>query len=75
MIDDGSIMSAVIISPKYQVVIPKAVRETMQLRPGQRVQVIEVDGIINLIPERPMEDMRGFAKGIDTTVEREDDRL
>ncbi len=47
----------------------------MHLRPGQRVQVIEVDGIINLIPERPMEDMRGFAKGIDTTVEREDDRL
>jgi len=68
-------MSAVTISPKYQVVIPKAVRETMHLRPGQRVQVIEVDGIINLIPERPMEDMRGFAKGIDTTVEREDDRL
>ncbi len=68
-------MSAVTISPKFQVVIPKAVRETMHLRPGQRVRVIEVDGIINLIPERPMEDMRGFAKGIDTTLEREDDRL
>lgn len=68
-------MPTVTISPKYQVVIPKVVRETMHLRPGQRVQVIEVDGVINLIPERPIEDMRGFAKGIDTTVEREKDRL
>ncbi|MEE8523649.1 MAG: AbrB/MazE/SpoVT family DNA-binding domain-containing protein [Thermoanaerobaculia bacterium] len=68
-------MSAVTISPKFQVVIPKDVREQLRLRPGQKVEAIAYDGRIELIPIRPVREMRGFVRGIDTTIEREDDRL
>ncbi len=68
-------MSAVTISPKFQVVIPKDVREQLRLRPGQKVEAIAYDGRVELIPVRPMREMRGFLRGIDTTIEREDDRL
>lgn len=68
-------METVTISPKYQVVIPRSVREALGLRPGQRVQVARNEDRIELIPLRPIEEMRGFLRGIDTTVEREDDRL
>ena len=67
-------MGTVTISPKYQVVIPKAVREKLKLSPGQRVRVIVHGDRIELIPLRPMQEMRGFLKGIDTTVTREADR-
>lgn len=59
-------MHTVTVSPKYQVVIPKAVREALQLRPGQRMQVAEYYGRIELIPEKDIKDLRGFLKGIDT---------
>ncbi len=68
-------MGIVTISPKFQVVIPKAIREKLSLSPGQKVQAIAYDDRIELIPLRPMKEMRGFLKGIDTTVEREADRL
>jgi len=68
-------MDTVTISPKYQVVIPKRIRESLRLKPGQKVQAIEYDGRIELIPVRPARELRGFLKGIDTTIEREDDRL
>ena len=68
-------MTCVTVSPKYQVVIPKEVRESMGIFSGQKVQVLTYGNRIELIPIRPMEDMRGFLKGIDTNVEREDDRL
>jgi AbrB family looped-hinge helix DNA binding protein len=68
-------MSTVTISPKYQVVIPKEIREKMGLRPGQKVQAILYDERIELIPVRPIKKMRGFLKGIDTRVPREDDRV
>ena len=68
-------MTKVKISPKYQVVIPKTVREALELKPGQMVQVIAHGGRIEMIPDRPMAEMRGFLAGIDTTVERESDRL
>lgn len=68
-------MSAVTISPKFQVVIPRDVREQLHLRPGQKVEAIAYDGRVELLPVRPMREMRGFLRGIDTTVEREDDRL
>ena len=68
-------MGTVTISPKFQVVIPKAIREKLNLSPGQKVQAIAYDDRIELIPLRPMKEMRGFLKGIATTVEREDDRL
>jgi len=67
-------MQAVTVSPKYQVVIPKAVREALNLRPGQRMQVIEHDGRIEFIPERDLKELRGFLKGINTEFEREEDR-
>jgi len=57
------------------VVIPKDVRERLDLKPGQKVEAIPFKGRVELIPLRPIESMRGFLKGIDTTVPREDDRL
>jgi AbrB family looped-hinge helix DNA binding protein len=74
-IDRGFDMQIVTVSPKYQVVIPKAVREALQLRPGQKMQVVEYDGRIELIPERDIKELRGFLKGINTGFEREQDRV
>ena len=68
-------MQTVTVSPKYQVVIPKLIRETMQLRPGQKLRVIEYKGRIELIPDRDISELHGFLKGINTEFEREDDRL
>ena len=68
-------MSAVKLSPKYQVVIPRDVRENLNLIPGQMMQVIAYGNRIELMPSRDIREMRGFLKGIDTTVNREDDRL
>lgn len=68
-------MTKVTISPKFQVVIPKAIRERLGLRPGQQVQAIEYDGRIELVPVRPISSMRGFLAGIDSTVERDEDRV
>ena len=68
-------MSVVLVSPKYQVVIPKLVREALNLQPGQRMQVIQYQNRIELVPLRPIQSARGFLRGIDTTVERENDRL
>jgi len=67
-------MTMVTISPKFQVVIPKAIRESLGLKPGQKVQAVAIEGRIELIPVRPVKEMRGFLRGIDTTVEREKDR-
>lgn len=74
-IDGGIDMQTVIVSPKYQVVIPKAVRQALHLRPGQKMQVMEYDGRIELIPEQDIRELRGFLKGINTEFKREDDRL
>lgn len=68
-------MSTVTISTKFQVVIPKGIREALELKPGQKVQALVYDGRIELIPVRKMSEMRGFVKGIDTEVPRETDRL
>ena len=68
-------METVTISPKYQVVIPKRVRRRLGLTPGQKVQAIVYENRIELVPVRPMRQMRGFLKGIDTRVSRDDDRL
>ena len=59
-------MGIVTVSSKYQVVIPQEVREKMNLKPGQRVIVIEKDGVVHLIPEKPMKELRGFVKGVTT---------
>lgn len=67
-------METVTISPKFQVVIPKLIRETLGLTPGQKVQAIVYGDRIELIPVRSIREMRGFLKGIATTVDREADR-
>ena len=68
-------MQSVTVSPKYQVVIPKTVREALNVRPGQKMQVIEYAGRIELIPERDIKELRGFLKGIHTEFKREEDRV
>jgi AbrB family looped-hinge helix DNA binding protein len=64
-------MEPVTISPKFQVVIPKDIRESLKLAPGQKLQAIMYENCIQLIPQRPMKEMRGFLKGVDTDVPRE----
>ena len=68
-------MESVTVSTKYQVVIPKRVREQMDIRPGQKIQVISYMGRIELVPQKSIKEGRGFLDGIDTTVDREQDRV
>lgn len=68
-------MYTVTVSPKFQVVIPQAIRKSLGLEPGQKVQAILFENRIELIPVKSMQSMRGFLKGINTTVEREADRV
>jgi AbrB family looped-hinge helix DNA binding protein len=68
-------MTAVTVSPKFQVVIPKEVRRKLGLSPGQRIQIVVYGDRIELIPLKPVKRMRGFLKGIDTRVPREKDRV
>jgi AbrB family looped-hinge helix DNA binding protein len=68
-------METVTISPKFQVVIPKEIRESLKLAPGQKIQALLYENRIELIPVRSIKKMRGFLKGIDTSVDREADRL
>jgi len=74
-IDGGFVMHTVTVSPKFQVVIPKTVRQALQIRPGQKMQVVEYNGRIELIPEKDIKELRGFIKGINTEFEREEDRV
>ena len=68
-------MKMVTISPKFQVVIPKSIRDKLGLSAGQKVQAIAYGDRIELIPLRPIKEMRGFLRGIDTTVQRDTDRV
>lgn len=67
-------MTTAKISPKFQVVIPKEIRESMKLSAGMKVEFIPYDGNIYMIPLKPIGDMEGFFKGIDTNIIRESDR-
>jgi AbrB family looped-hinge helix DNA binding protein len=68
-------MKAVTVSPKFQVVIPKDVRESMGIFSDQKIQVLTYQNRIELIPLKPMKKMKGFLKGIDTDVVRDKDRV
>ena len=67
-------MDRVKLSPKYQILIPKEVREALDLRPGQEVAVLRYRSRIELIPMRPVKEMRGLLRDIDSTIEHEPDR-
>ena len=67
-------MDAVTVSPKFQVVIPLAVRKSLGIKPGQKVQMIQYGDRVEIIPVRPAKQTRGFLKGIDTHLQREPDR-
>lgn len=68
-------MTSVTVSPKYQVVIPKEVRESMGIVSGQKIQVLTYQNRIELIPIKPMKKMKGLLKGINTSVGRDKDRI
>ncbi|NCC60888.1 MAG: AbrB/MazE/SpoVT family DNA-binding domain-containing protein [Verrucomicrobiae bacterium] len=69
-------MNAVTVSPKYQVVIPRMIRDQMHIKPGEKFQIISFDDRIELVRARPIRKMRGFLKGLDSSFEREkEDRI
>jgi len=71
-----SLVGAVTVSSKFQVVIPQDVRTKLDLKPGQKIVVIEKDGVVHLIPQRPIREMRGFVKGLDVQdLRNEEDRI
>lgn len=57
-------MDTVKVSPKFQVVIPKRVREELKLEPGQELNIYILDGTIRLHPPRSVKELRGVAKGM-----------
>ena len=61
--------------PKISSGYTEKIRDTLRLRPGQKIRVIEYDGRIELIPDRDISALSGFLKGIDTRIEREKDRV
>jgi len=67
-------MSTVTVSSKYQVVIPKDVRDRLKIEPGQKVEAFAVGGRVEFVPVRPISDMEGFLIGMDPSFEREPDR-
>jgi AbrB family looped-hinge helix DNA binding protein len=68
-------MVTVTVSPKFQVVIPKEVREKLGIRPGQQLQILQFPDRIEFVPVQDIKNMRGFLKGIKTEVRREKDRV
>ncbi len=67
-------MSVVTVSPKFQVVIPRHIREALKLEPGQKVEAFEYDGRVEFVPVRPAKALRGFLRGLNTAVPRDRDR-
>ncbi|MBU6183505.1 MAG: AbrB/MazE/SpoVT family DNA-binding domain-containing protein [Verrucomicrobia bacterium] len=68
-------METVTISPKFQVVIPQKVRESLGLRSGEKAKVFSFRNRIEIVPARDIRALRGYLKGIDTSILREGDRL
>ena len=68
-------MTTVTVSEKYQIVIPREVRQSLGIKPGQKIEVVVYEGRAEFIPVRDMRSMRGFLKGIDTGIARDEDRV
>ncbi|PIP16309.1 MAG: AbrB family transcriptional regulator [bacterium (Candidatus Ratteibacteria) CG23_combo_of_CG06-09_8_20_14_all_48_7] len=63
----------VTVSPKFQVAIPLDIRKELNIRPGEKFEIIPYEGRLELVPVRDIKEMRGFLKGMDTLVEREEE--
>jgi AbrB family looped-hinge helix DNA binding protein len=70
--EEEVVMARAVISPKFQIVIPKEIRERMDLHPGQVVSLIERDGMVTLVPQRPLSELRGILKGAPTDDYRDE---
>jgi len=68
-------MTTVTVSPKYQVVIPKEIREELKLKPGQKLQIIQFEDRIEFLLLKNIKNVRGFLKGINTEINRKGDRV
>jgi AbrB family looped-hinge helix DNA binding protein len=68
-------METVTLSPKFQVVIPLSVRKALKLAPGEKLRVFQYGDRVEFVPLRPVQELRGFLRGLDTSIEREEDRL
>lgn len=68
-------MTTVTISPKFQIVIPREIRDALGLQPGQKMQAFALDGRVAFVPVKSPKSLRGFAKGITTNVPRDEDRV
>jgi AbrB family looped-hinge helix DNA binding protein len=68
-------MDTVTVSDDFQIEIPLEARESLGIQPGQKIQVLLYNNRIEFIPVKPISQMRGFLEGLDTTVERENDRI
>jgi AbrB family looped-hinge helix DNA binding protein len=70
--DEEVAMARAVISPKFQIVIPKEIRERLDLKPGQQVALIERQGLITIVPQRPISELRGILKGAPTDDYRDE---
>lgn len=68
-------MSTVTVSPKFQVVIPQAIRDALRISVGEKLRVMSYEDRLEFIPVRPVKTMRGFLRGMDSKIDREEDRL
>lgn len=68
-------METVTVSPNFQVVIPQSIREGMNIKVGEKMRVLNYGDRVEFIPVRPAQALRGFLRGMNSTIEREDDRL
>jgi AbrB family looped-hinge helix DNA binding protein len=68
-------MDTVTLSAKFQVVIPQAIRDALRLKPGEKLRVLRYSDRVEFIRVHPIEEMRGFLRGMDSATEREHDRL
>jgi AbrB family looped-hinge helix DNA binding protein len=68
-------VNTVTLSNEYQIIIPKEISKSMGLEPGSSFEVLSYNNRIELIPLSPMKELKGIFKGIDTNIERDDDRV